>query len=121
MELGLLIKNIVIIGAILGVAFLSQQPFFISKSKNYTYPEGLKNASDFIKNGISNISAKISKGASGGATITEAPIDAAKKEIENQKNNFLQNAFDSSKKFVAKEVLDILHVAPEDLGACKAN
>jgi hypothetical protein len=117
MEIGIIAKNIVIIGAILGAAFLSQQPFFKSNSKNYFYSQGLKKDTAISKTGDwlkSNVFSKIS--GVGGEVLKNTPtIESAKKEIETQKNNLLQNSFDSTKKFIAEKALQVLGIKIENL------
>lgn len=124
MEIGLLVKNTVIVGAIMGVAFLSQQPWFSSNSKNFVYSQGIKSENQYIKSAagwIGDSASKLSGSVNGGALQNNPTITSVEKGIENQKNNFLQNSVDSTKKFIATELLNALGVKPQDLGACKAN
>ncbi len=138
MELGIFIKTLLIVGSILGVAVLSQQPFFNaepnSNSKNYVYSEGAKNsnsyvdrASDWVNanvyNKINDSVNKLNLGGSGEVVRDNATaaLSVTTKEIENQKNNFFQNASKSAREFIAKEILNVLHVAPENLSQCPVN
>ena len=128
MNWGTFIKNTVAIGGILGMAFLSQQPLFASNTKNYAYSQGaanknkmqtkLQDANTWLQD---NVYAKVSAGVSGGVTKTDPAITSVKKEIENQKNNLLQNSFDTSKKIIATQILKILQVSPQDLDQCKTD
>ncbi len=127
MELALLVKNIAIVGAIVGVTYASQQPLFKTNTKNYTYSLGAQNTANPLKNMENwvhdNIYQKVvgSSAGSGGATVKPSPIASAQKEIETQKNNAVKNSVDSTKKYIAKKVLDILGVKAQNLGECKAN
>lgn len=136
MELRIFIKTLLIVGSILGVVVLSQQPFFSASpsSKSYVYSEGSKNtnayvdgASDWINDNIytkiADNSNKLNIGGSGEVVKDNAlaAITSATKEIENQKNNFFQNASQSAREFIAKEILNILHISPENLSHCSSN
>jgi len=115
MELGIIIKNISAIVVVLVLAFLSQQPWVKTNIQDYKYPQAISN---WLK---TNVATKVQGGVSGGASPASTALQTAEKQIENQKNNFLQNGFDSARKFAAQEALNLLGVKPQDLGACKAN
>ena len=114
MEFGITIKNLVIIGAIVGVAFLSQVPFFATTAKNYVYSP---NVGGWIHD---NIVARVSQAAGGGASAVAGGTGLAAAQIETQKNNVLQNSVNGTKKFIAEKILNILGVTPSDLAGCRA-
>jgi len=126
MEIRLIVKNTIIVGGILGLAFLSQQPFFSSNSKNFAYSNGLtaaisKNvagAQDWFND---NVSSKIGGAANGGVEAASDTLDSAKQEIETQKNNLAKNSMDSKKKLIAQNILKLLGVTPEEIAACPAD
>ena len=128
MVLKIILKNLVIIGAILGGAFASQQPWFKTNSyawANQTQQENqhLKKAADWFKghvsskigNGIKGLSANVS----GGVSQITPDINSVGEEITQQKNNILQNSLDNSKKFIAEKVLQALGIKQEEF--CPAN
>jgi hypothetical protein len=128
MQLGIFIKNIIGIGAVFGLVFLSQQPLFTSNSKIYAYSQGINTGdkgNGYVKNAENWLQhifyPKIAGSVSGGVTAGNATIEAAKNEVITQKNNVVQNSFDTAKKFVAQEMLNALGVKPQDLGNCKSN
>ena len=125
---GIIIKNLVIIGVILGVAVLSQQPYFNSATKHYVYSNGTTGENKYL-GAINNYFQKAGswvrsfayEKVSGEVAKRE---ELAKEEINKsigsaqdfgQKNNILEKSFDASKKFIAGKVLNILGVKPEDL------
>ncbi len=122
MEFGIIIKNIVIIGVILGVVFVSQQPWFLSNNKVFSYSQNAKNGlGDGVQKAgqwFSNtIYPRTSTTASGGE---EAEKGSSATVQENQKNNFWKNSIDGTKKVIAQDVLKLLGVSPQELG-CQAN
>ncbi len=118
MEIGVFIKNIVIISAVLGVVFLSQQPYFRGISKNYVY-SGVKNGDTYLKKASNWFHNNIYPRTSGEVVLNNNPIDLVKKEIDKQKNNIEKNSVDGIKKYVAEKLLNILGIKPEDLIQCK--
>ena len=114
------------VGVIIGVVFLSQQPFFTTNNTRYVYSEGassigktLENAVGWVKNSVPK---KVGDAVDGGVTQTNSTLDGAKTELENKKNNFLKNTFDNTREFIAKKTLDVLGVTPQDLGSsCPAS
>ncbi len=130
MEVGLILKNLVIVGAILGVTWASQQPWMGSNNKNYVYNQAGQNLGTYLKDANSwlqnNVYSKVSGVVGGGIDKSTMAVNStvanANTELQNQKKNFLQNASDATREFIAKEVLNVLHVTPTDLGAsCPAN
>ena len=114
------IKNIVIISAILGTVFLSQQSLFKSNTKNYIYSQGakagnnniIKKAGDWFND---NVYLNASEWVSGEVAKNNAAIELTKEEIEKQKNNLEKNSIDTAKKFIAEKFLQTMGVKPEDL------
>jgi len=125
MEIGLILKNLVIVSAILGVVWASQQPWGASNAKTYVYAENakspistyLKDANSWLQNNVYSKVGGLVGGGEAKTNIVNSTVSAANTELQNQKNNFLQNASDVSREFIAKEVLAALHVTPQDLGA----
>jgi len=113
----MVIRNLIIIGGILGITFLSQQPWINGVNQTYFFPV-IKKAEDSINNSFlgkagSWISTKFTSEA-------EKRGEIAKEELSIQKNNAINNFFDSAKKFIAEKTLQTLGVKPEDLTAeCK--
>jgi len=104
----------------LGLAFLSQQPYFKNKVSDFTFPL-LKKADAYVANASDWVKQNVYPKISGGVAKSNDTIESAKKGIEKQKNNFVQNSVDSAKKFIAKEMLSALGVKAQDLDdACKA-
>ena len=116
----MIIRNLLIIGSILGIAFLSQQPWLNSTTQTYVFPffeKGQAYASgtflgktgDWLQD---NVYSKFTNEA-------EKRGEIAKEELSTQKDNAIQNSFDSTKKFIAEKTLQTLGVKPEDLNpAC---
>ena len=124
--MNLIIKNLIILGTILGAAFVSQQPFLRGRDNNYLYVQNLAKNNDNLKNGslwLKNSLAGV-LGQGSGEEVKNKASDVLKNagsEIEKQKNNIVENSFTASKNFIAEKLLQMLHVNPEDLGSCKAN
>lgn len=127
------IKNSVIIFAILGVVFFSQQPYVKGTSKNFNFPllkkgTGYSNVSkigDWIKNNVyskiggppAEIGANLAQRLSGEVAKREGLVGSA---INDQKNALVNNSTGTVKKFIAEKVLQTLGVKPEDLAPeCK--
>jgi hypothetical protein len=124
MELGLIIKNIVIIAAILGTAFLGQQLFSKSNNTDYVYSESINGLGKNLKNTASwlqnSASLKIVDVVSGEVAKTIPSIASAEQAIETQKNNLIQSSLYNAKKFIAQEILYALGITPQDLATCPA-
>jgi hypothetical protein len=104
----ILIKNIIILGLIIGGGFLSQQPYFQSAGKTLISP--------FMKKGDSYVTqaadwAKTSLYPKEGGEV----MGAIEQEIENQKNNLQKDTTTAIKNFVAQKALQTLGVKPQDL------
>jgi hypothetical protein len=122
MELGLIIKNTVIIGVILGLIFASQLPYFrgnhttfnfplLKKGEAYINSSFLAKGSDLFKNSpYANIGGEVTNKAS-----------ALSSQVSTQVTNLQNNSLNSAKKFVAEKLLGAMGVKPEDLVQCKAN
>jgi hypothetical protein len=129
MELGIIAKNLVIAGGILGLAFASQQPWLSQNSKSYAYAaqgvlysQGAVNKNDLLKTVGNWIGTNVYSKVSGGVAQGNAAIGAAQNDVASAQQNILQNSVDSTKDFIAQQVLNALGVKPQDLGAsCKAN
>jgi predicted lipid-binding transport protein (Tim44 family) len=122
MELGILIRNGALVLATLGVTYMSQQPMFKnSNQQTQVYSQGISGG---VKKATSWISDNIPLKQNGGVATnlvlpdTTAVSKYVSNEVEKQKNNLVQNSLDATKRFLAKEVLDILGVKPEDLAKC---
>ena len=120
----IIIKNLVIIGAITGATFLSQQPLFSSNNEIYGYSNGIKNATgENVKKTENWFTENVYPRSNGGERDNQTPvasIDTLTASVENTKNNLLENSVDNSKKIIAENFLKLLGVKPEDLW-CKAN
>ena len=119
MELGLILKNVIIVGAIGGVVFASQIPAF-RPAASKAYSNGVKSENSFAQKAQdwlkTNIYPKLG-GVSGEVAKTQV---SAQQQLSTQQNNLKQNALDSTKIFLAKEILSVLNVTPQELGSCKA-
>ena len=114
------ILNIILAGAVLGTAFLSQHSYFRSSVKNADIPLIKKGEAfsvgsytakieDWFKNTVyPNISEEVIKRG-----------EAAKEQIKEQKNNVEEKAVSDTKKFIAEKILQAIGVKPEDLIQCK--
>mgnify|MGYP001586077017 FL=1 len=131
MELGVYIRNLLLIGVVIGVAFLSQMPWLASNSANFAYSQGMKSensyaaqAGDWIQN---NVLGKLGGGVGTQIAKTQDIIASAAQStaqaVENKKNDLIKTSTDDTKKFIATEFLKALGVTPQDLGAtsCPAN
>ncbi len=120
MELGLLIKNIVIIGAIGGVVFASQSAVFRPAAQNL-YASGVKSDNSFLGKTNAwlktNIYPKLG-GVSGEVAKTQ---DSLQEKIVEEKNSLVEKSTDAAKKIIAEKFLQFLGVTPQELGACPAN
>ena len=119
MEFGIFIKNSVIMAAILGVAFLSQQPLLGTANKNYLYSQNIKHDNEYLKKAGNwmhdNLYAKLGGEVERRSESIQSSAEAAGEEITKQKNNFLQSFADTTKKIIAEKFLETLGIAPQDL------
>ena len=112
----MIIRNLIVIGSILVLAFLSQQTQLNGITHTYIYPT-IKKSGDFINQSILGKT---------GESITSKLTDEAQKrgevaqqELSAQKDNAVNSAVNSTKNFIAEKTLQILGVKPEDLNpAC---
>lgn len=113
----MVIRNLIIIGSILGIAFLSQQPWLNSTTQTYIYPT-LKKSGDYVGNSFLGKTGEWLK--SKFTDEAEKRGEVAKEELSQQKDNAIKNTFDSTKEFIAQKTLQILGVEAADLNPeCK--
>lgn len=112
----MIIRNLIIIGSILGITFLSQQAQINGITHTYLYPM-IKKSGDYIS---SSIFGKAGESISSKFTDeTQKRGEEAQKELSVQKDNTINSAVNSTKNFIAEKTLQILGVKPEDLNpAC---
>jgi|GEM_PF-5544322 len=120
---GVIVKNLVAIGLVIGLGFASQLAYFKNNSQVFTlgphtgaqqvnaYSGGnfLSKIGDWIK---TNVYPKVSGEVANRTTVASG-------EVTNQVATAKQNSVDVAKKFVAQKILDALGVKPQDLQQCK--
>lgn len=131
MEFGIILRNLAIVGAIVGVVFASQQPWLKTNSKTYTYPQKAATQNPALKGATNAFTGAYSKttdglnslgaSVSGGVNQLTPNIHSVGQEIETQKNNLVEKSGDATKKFIAQKFLDALGVKAEDLAKCPTN
>ncbi len=113
----MIVRNLIIIGSILAIAFLSQQPWLDGVTQTYVFPV-VKKGGDLLSNSFLGktgnwVSSKLTNEAAKRGEV-------AKQELSTQKDNAVNNTLDSTKKFIAEKTLQALGVKPEDLAPqCK--
>jgi len=115
-----LIRNGLIVAALLGVVFLSQQSYFQGISKTFKFPL-LEKTSGFLNNSPVNKVSDLfqaSTYSNVGDTISQEAAnrgEALKSEIKDQKEIIEEKSAGTVKKFLAEKFLQLLGVKPEDL------
>src|SRR3989338_7622829 len=100
MELKNLIKNLIIIGIILAVAFLSQQPYFVATGKDL-YVKGMGQGNDYWQKGVAWAEVYLWPKVGGGVGGIQT---AALEQVNHQKNNFAQYTWEKFKKYFTKKI-----------------
>lgn len=116
---GLLVKNLIIIGAIGGVVFASQSAAFRPAAENL-YARGVRNENSYVAKTTDWLKTHMYPrlgGVSGEVAKTQASLQEG---IVEQKNNLVENSTNATKKIIAEKFLQFLGVAPEELAACPA-
>lgn len=134
MEFKIILKNLIIIGVILGGTFASQQPWFKTNSQvwvnqNPQESQPIKKATNWfndqvsskISNSIKGLGASVSGGVAQNKDNIASVTESVEKGIETQKNILVENSTNTTKKFIAQKILDALGVKAEDLAQCPAN
>lgn len=112
MKVGVFLKNGGVIGLILLMIFLSQQPYFKDVSKNFTFPF-LKKGNGYFSNAPldwlrANVYPRV-------ALEAEKRGEEVQEEITHQTEEVKQSALDSFRNYTAEKLLNVLGVKPEDL------
>ena len=97
MELSIIIKNLIIIGAILAVVFLSQQPYFVATGKDL-YVKGVEQGNDYWQKGEAWAEVYLWPKVGGGVGGIQT---AALEQVNDQKNNFAQYTWKKFKEYFA--------------------
>lgn len=120
MAFGIIIKNLIIIGAITGVVFASQSSVFRPTAQEL-YASGVKSDNSYVAKADAwlktNIYPKFG-GVSGEVAKTQ---DSLQEKIVEEKNNLVEKSTDATKKIIAEKFLQFLGVEAEELAACPAN
>ena len=117
---GLLIKNLIIVGAIGGVVFASQSPLFLPAAEKL-YASGVRNNNSYISKSEEWLKANIYPKCSGVSGEVAKTQDSLQEKITEEKNNLVEKSTDAVKKAIAGNILKFLGVTPQELGACPAN
>ncbi len=116
MEVGIIIKNGVIVAGIVAVIFLSQQSYLKNTVKNFNFPLFKKGEAFYDNSYIAKandwLNANVYSKISGGVADKQSTLQD---ETNTQKNNLEKNSFDTAKKYVASKLLNALGVTPQEL------
>ncbi len=120
MEVGIVIKNLIIIGVIGGVVFASQSAYFKPTAQKL-YTSGVKSDTSYVAKATDWLKTNIYPRLGGVSGEVAKTQDSLQEKIVEEKNNLVEKSTDATKKVIAEKFLQLLGVTPQELGACTAN
>lgn len=118
MNTGLVIRNLLIVSAISGVAFLSQQNYFGENKEVKGFDLSLLKQNNvipgnhYLSNAYEWLNDNVYEKVSGGLKDKE---DFLRSEITNQKENLEKKSISAAKKYIAEKFLQNLGINARDL------
>lgn len=117
MEIGILIKNLIIIGLIGGAVAASQSAAF-RPAVSSLYTQGVKSQGSYITKAqewlAEHVYPKLGAG-SGEVAKTQASLQEG---ILEQKNKVVEDSTNATKKIIAEKFLQFLGITPQELVTC---
>ncbi len=109
MEIGVIVKNVIIVFVILAVVFLSQQPYFRKLAVSSPL---FKKVGPYVAKTKDWLNTNLYPGINRGAAGLWGKKEDLKNKVDAEKNNVEKNSFDTFKKYLAKKVLEALGLNP---------